>query len=129
MSQDPRQGSVTKAVGIIQQTEPTNLAFYTVTEAAKLMGVDRGTLTIAINSGDIQVIRVGKRIVIPKDSLQPKPRQLEYDPIIAEMMHYHSLLRQRNALDLDIARTEANLMAHCDDQEWKKIAGCTAIAS
>lgn len=41
----------------------------TVEEAARLLGVGRGTAYEAARRGDIPVIRVGKRMIVPRVAL------------------------------------------------------------
>jgi excisionase family DNA binding protein len=42
----------------------------TVPQAAKLLGIGRGTAYEAVNRGDIPSIRVGRRLVVPKAALE-----------------------------------------------------------
>jgi len=41
----------------------------TVTECAKLLGIGRNSAYEAISRGEIPVIRVGKRLLVPKTAL------------------------------------------------------------
>lgn len=42
---------------------------YSVDEAARLVGLGRTSMYALINSGDLAVVRVGRRILIPRASL------------------------------------------------------------
>jgi len=42
----------------------------TVGEAAKLLGIGRGTAYEAVSRGDIPAIRVGRRLVVPRAALE-----------------------------------------------------------
>lgn len=43
-----------------------------VTEAAKLLGISRNTAYAAIKDGDLPVIRLGRRVLIPVAALEKK---------------------------------------------------------
>lgn len=42
----------------------------TVPEAGRLLGIGRNTAYAAARAGDIPTIRLGKRLVVPRDALQ-----------------------------------------------------------
>lgn len=50
--------------------EKINKAVYSVTEAAKVLGISRTLAYDLANSGELPVLRLGKRMVIPKASLE-----------------------------------------------------------
>lgn len=43
-----------------------------VTEAAKMLGISRNTAYAAIKDGDLPVIRLGRRVLIPVAALEKK---------------------------------------------------------
>lgn len=43
---------------------------YSVEEAARLLGIGRNTAYDAVNRGEIPSIRIGRRLVIPRDALE-----------------------------------------------------------
>ena len=43
---------------------------YTITEAAELLGVGKSAAYEAARRGEIPVIRIGRRLVVPKAALQ-----------------------------------------------------------
>lgn len=51
------------------EDQPDRLA-YKPTEAAELLGVSKGFIYQLIEQGDIDVIRIGSRIIIPAKSVQ-----------------------------------------------------------
>ena len=58
----------------------TKLTF-TVTEAARALGISRGLAYEMVKTGEIPSVRVGKRLVVPRRALeklleQPKPLNL-----------------------------------------------------
>jgi excisionase family DNA binding protein len=42
----------------------------TVEQTAKLLGISRGLAFAAVRSGDIPSIRIGRRILVPRDRLR-----------------------------------------------------------
>ena len=44
-------------------------ATYTVEEAGRLLGIGRGQAYEAVRRGEIPSVRIGKRIIVPKDAL------------------------------------------------------------
>ena len=42
---------------------------YTVTEAARLLGVSRNTAYEAVRRGDIRAVNLGRRVLVPRDAL------------------------------------------------------------
>jgi len=51
-----------------QSNEPSRLV-YTVDEAAELLGLSRNAAYEAVRRGDIPNIRIGRRILVPKQRL------------------------------------------------------------
>lgn len=49
---------------------PTTRAVYTVDEVAEQLGIGRTTAYDAINRGEIPHVRVGRRIVVPKEQFE-----------------------------------------------------------
>ena len=47
----------------------TGRATYTVTEAARLLGVSRNSAYEAVRRGEIPTIRIGRRILVPRRQL------------------------------------------------------------
>ena len=47
----------------------TETLTYTVEEAARLLGVGRGTAYAAVKAGEIPSVRIGRRVLIPRHSL------------------------------------------------------------
>jgi excisionase family DNA binding protein len=43
---------------------------YTVEEAARIMGIGRGSAFEAVRRGDIPSIRIGRRLVVPRVALE-----------------------------------------------------------
>ena len=43
---------------------------YSVPEAAEILGIGRSQGYLGVKSGDIPSIRIGKRIVVPKEALE-----------------------------------------------------------
>jgi excisionase family DNA binding protein len=50
--------------------EPTQRATYTVKEAARLHGISRGLCYEAIRRGEVPSIRIGRRLLVPKEDLR-----------------------------------------------------------
>ena len=44
----------------------------TVEQTAKLLGISRGLAFTAVRNGDIPSIRIGRRILVPRDRLRQK---------------------------------------------------------
>lgn len=49
---------------------PDERLTYTVTEAARLLGISRNSAYEAARAGDLPSIRLGRRILIPRDRLE-----------------------------------------------------------
>jgi excisionase family DNA binding protein len=60
---DPR-----KPMGLIMESE-TMRRTYTISEAGRLLGIGRNQAYEAAKAGEIPVIRVGKRLLVPKAAL------------------------------------------------------------
>lgn len=45
---------------------------YTVTEAAKVLGIGRSVAYQAAKTGQLPIIKIGKRILVPKSALERK---------------------------------------------------------
>ena len=45
---------------------------YSIAEACALLGVSRPTLNAAISNGDIPVVRIGKRLFVPRMALEKR---------------------------------------------------------
>ena len=50
--------------------EKINKAVYSVAEAAKVLGISRTLAYDLANAGELPVLRLGKRMVIPKAALE-----------------------------------------------------------
>ena len=53
-------------IGIAAMSEPLT---YTVEEAAELLGIGRNTCYEAVKRGEIPSIRIGGRILVPREAL------------------------------------------------------------
>ena len=49
----------------------------TVEQTAKLLGISRGLAFAAVRSGDIPSVRIGRRILVPRERLR---QMLGFDP-------------------------------------------------
>jgi len=59
---------------------------YTVTEAAKLLGIGRTAAYVAARTGQIPAIKLGKRILVPREALRellgrPSPAPTGANPL------------------------------------------------
>ena len=52
------------------QPEPLERRTFTVREAAKVLGIGRDATYLAVQTGTIPSIRVGRRVVIPREAIQ-----------------------------------------------------------
>lgn len=41
-----------------------------VEEASRILGISRGAAYLAVNNGTLPVIRIGKRLLIPKEAIE-----------------------------------------------------------
>ena len=53
-----------------KERHPMQRLTLTVLETSRLIGVSRGTAYEAVRSGAIPSIRIGRRILVPKDALE-----------------------------------------------------------
>ena len=53
-----------------QSSRPKEKRTMTVEEAGSLLGISRGAAYSAARSGDLPVIRIGKRILVPKEAFE-----------------------------------------------------------
>lgn len=44
--------------------------FYSITKAAKVLGLDRGTVNRAVKQGQIKTVEIGKRKLIPQKEIE-----------------------------------------------------------
>lgn len=54
----------------MQPSQPAERLTISVTEAAQLLGIGRGTAYECVRTGELPSIKLGRRIVIPKRALQ-----------------------------------------------------------
>ncbi len=100
----------------------TGTKYFTVAEAARILGVSRSTLTRAIDRGDIPTERIGawKRIpatAMPDLEAQEVDRELE-----AKKSYYSIILLQREALRKEILHIESDL-AVIPGTRWTQVNG------
>jgi excisionase family DNA binding protein len=50
--------------------ETTGRLTFTVPEAARLLGIARGSAYAAIQRGELNAVRIGKRLLVPRAALQ-----------------------------------------------------------
>ena len=62
-------------------TQSVERLVYTVEEAGEILGIGRSKAYEAANSGEIPVIRIGRRILVPKAAL---------DRMLAEPVQQHT---------------------------------------
>ena len=43
---------------------------YTVTEAARLLGLSKNSAYAAVHSGELPVVRIGRRMLVPKIAIE-----------------------------------------------------------
>jgi excisionase family DNA binding protein len=53
---------------------------FTVEEAANLLGISRNTAYEAVRRGEIPIIRIGRRILIPRNRLEAMVNQVGVQP-------------------------------------------------
>ncbi|MCP4224125.1 MAG: helix-turn-helix domain-containing protein [Actinomycetia bacterium] len=53
----------------MEASQPTEPLTISVTEAAKLLGIGRGTAYECVRTGELPSIKLGRRIVIPRRAL------------------------------------------------------------
>lgn len=54
----------------MEPSQPAERLTLSVTEAAELLGIGRGTAYECVRTGELPSIKLGRRIVIPKRALQ-----------------------------------------------------------
>ena len=66
MTKATRQAALVATPSDLLDTHPT----VSVSEAAQILSVSRGQVYAMANSGELQTLRIGTRIVIPTDQLR-----------------------------------------------------------
>jgi excisionase family DNA binding protein len=57
------------STGLGDAERPTARRTYTIDEAAELLGLGRNSAYLAAQRGDFPVIRIGKRLLVPREAL------------------------------------------------------------
>ena len=63
-------GMATTSKDQIPCPDPEDQATVTVDDAARIIGISRGSMYRAIDRGEIPIVRVGKRVLIPTATLR-----------------------------------------------------------